>query len=269
MTDKKVLGGEQPIYPEAESLARPLTNLPEQLIPLPLVVTGGTGYTGSRGPVGYTGSRGLGIVGSVGYTGSLGITGFTGSRGTPGFIGSRGFVGFTGSRGVIGVSGPRGYTGSLGLIGFTGSRGPLGYFGSKGPTGPTGTTGPTGPTGPTGSVAIGDYKGNYDSGYPYQEGDLITYNGELWYRILLENSVMGFPPGATTFNGDPDGYWRLMVEKGPTGPTGPTGPESFTAYVSDQSPATPNPGLLWWDSANQILKIYTGSIWVNIGPAQI
>lgn len=105
----------------------------------------------------------------------------------------------------------------LSLVGPTGPEGPQGV---PGPTGPTGVTGPTGPEGPTPNW---EHTGEYDATKTYLKGDLVTYNDELYYRILLDNSVIGYGPGDPTQGGDVNGYWRLVATRGLQGALGYTG----------------------------------------------
>lgn len=110
-----------------------------------------------------------------------------------------------------------------GATGPTGPTGPAGADGTPGgPTGPTGATGsigatgPTGPTGPTGAgAAVGTFVGAYDGGTAYAVGDVVTYNGQTWYRTNSNGGNVGDTPSQGTF-------WTLL--SGPTGSTGPTGP---------------------------------------------
>ena len=40
------------------------------------------------------------------------------------------------------------------------------------------------------------------------------------------------------------------------------------AYVSDTAPTDPSLGTLWYDSSNEVLKLWNGTKWVEIGPSQ-
>jgi hypothetical protein len=120
---------------------------------------GGTGPTGSAGPVGPTGSSGVTgpmgstdvyILGSTGYVFSPGASGigFTGS-GITSITSNGNYVtvqinAISGPTGSIGSTGP---TGSIGSTGPVGSTGPTGQQGNTGATGPTGSNGATGPAG--------------------------------------------------------------------------------------------------------------------------
>ena len=171
---------------------------------------------------------------------------------------TNGSIGYTGSQGAIGPSGPQGIQGPQGVnITFKGSvyteadlpttsnineayivqdTGDLYVWNGTGydnvgqivgPTGPQGEIGPQGETGPQGlpgQDALWNFIGPYNNGNMYNEGDVVTYQGQTWYRNGINNSVIGYPPGEFTYSGDP-AYWILLAEKGSDGATGPSGPQ--------------------------------------------
>jgi hypothetical protein len=59
-----------------------------------------------------------------------------------------------------------------------------------------------------------NYLGEYNNGADYNIGDVVSYIGALWIRILPPNP--GYSPGTP--------YWDVFIASGPTGPTGLTGP---------------------------------------------
>lgn len=74
--------------------------------------------------------------------------------------------------------------------------------------GPAGPAGPTGATGPAGADALWNFLGEYDNGYDYQVGDVVTYSGSTYYRYGEPNT--GYPPTDTS-------YWRIVASKGAAG----------------------------------------------------
>jgi len=88
--------------------------------------------------------------------------------------------------------------------------------GPTGPQGPAGPTGPTGDTGPTGADALWNFVGAYGGGTSYSTGDVVTYNGQTWYRLNPNGGNVGDTPAEGTF-------WTLIAAEGAEGPTGPTG----------------------------------------------
>lgn len=85
--------------------------------------------------------------------------------------------------------------------------------GAPGPVGPTGLMGETGPPGLDGADALWNFLGEYNNGADYNIGDVVTYSGGTYYRILPANP--GYPPGTT--------YWTTIAEAGAVGATGPIG----------------------------------------------
>lgn len=119
--------------------------------------------------------------------------------------------GNTGPTGPRGPAGPNGYTGSQGITGYAGSRG------ATGASGLTGITGPRGYTGSAGEDALWRFQGAYDNFATYNEGDIVTYQGQSWYRLNGDNLATGFPPGQA------NAYWNLVSAKGTDGEQGLTG----------------------------------------------
>ena len=81
-------------------------------------------------------------------------------------------------------------------------------------TGPTGggsgVPGPQGPAGADGADALWNFVGEYNSGADYNVGDVVTYNGGTYYRILPANA--GYAPGTE--------YWTTVAEPGLNGTDG-------------------------------------------------
>lgn len=100
-----------------------------------------------------------------------------------------------------------------------------GAEGQKGDTGATGAQGPQGPvgaTGPAGADAAWYYNGAYNPGASYVVGDVVTFEGQTWYRKNANGGNVGDTPSVGPF-------WDLVAAKGADGDnvsTGATG--SFT-----------------------------------------
>lgn len=229
------------------------------------------GPSGSQGPVGYVGSQGTvgatGPTGPIGYAGSQGTVGATGETGATGDIGATGPTGETGATGATGETGlgfiiAKSYSSVFELEADTAPTGIVaGQFaivetgdiddpensklylwtGSvynyvtdlSGAAGITGPAGATGATGPSGMDALWNWGGTYDNGYPYNEGDIVVYDGSTWRRNSYNISYMGFAPGP----GFGEDYWNLVAARGDIGPsgatgeTGPTGPSALWNFT--------------------------------------
>jgi hypothetical protein len=198
-------------------------------------VAGPTGEVGPIGPTGDTGPTGADstVPGPTGDMGPQGDVGPTGAQGEPG-IGvpggprrsrtqtgpQRTIVGPTGADST--VAGPTGDVGPTGAPGETGPQGPQGEpgmpgndgaTGMPGDTGPQGPTGDAGPTGPAGADALWNFLGEYSDTPQYQEGDIVTYNGETYRRNGVDNNVTGYHPTVTA-------YWDKIAERGADGAGG-------------------------------------------------
>lgn len=115
---------------------------------------------------------------------------------------------------VQGPAGPQGATGPQGERGLTGPMGPQGepgLNGLEGDQGPQGVPGETGPQGAPGADALWNYRGEYDNGADYNIGDVVTFAGGTYYRIL--------PPNAGYYPTDPT-YWDPIALPGSSANTG-------------------------------------------------
>jgi hypothetical protein len=171
-------------------------------------------------------------VGSQGATGNAGATGATGEQGATGAVGVTGPTGSTGNDGATGAAGETGADGATGNTGVTGA------------TGETGATGSAGATGATGADALWNYLGEYNGGVIYTAGDVVTYNGQLWYRNVYTSA--GYAPGVG------NSYWDLLAASGSTGPTGATGPTGESGIVSVT-------GSLNYDTGTGLLSLDEGT----------
>jgi len=71
--------------------------------------------------------------------------------------------------------------------GVPGAKGDTGATGAQGPIGPTGLTGPMGPQGEQGlpgADALWNFVGEYNNAADYNIGDVVTYAGGTYYRVL-------------------------------------------------------------------------------------
>lgn len=99
------------------------------------------------------------------------------------------------------------------IVPMPGAEGQQGETGAVGPQGPQGDTGATGPAG---ADAVWYYNGEYNPGASYVVGDVVTYDGQLWYRKHANGGNVGDTPS--------EGFiWDLLAAKGAQGETGSAG----------------------------------------------
>jgi len=89
----------------------------------------------------------------------------------------------------------------------------------------------------TGNEALWNFRGEWvgSDNEAYNIGDIVTYNGSLWYCILYINGTVGYFPDAYQ-----DIIWQLIAAKGDTGsqgPAGPTGPEPSLTIADNANTA--------------------------------
>ena len=85
--------------------------------------------------------------------------------------------------------------------------GAVGDKGDEGAVGPQGPQGAQGLQGPAGADALWSYNGEYNPGAGYAVGDVVTYNGQLWYRKNSNGGNVGDTPSEGLF-------WDLLAAKG-------------------------------------------------------
>jgi hypothetical protein len=90
------------------------------------------------------------------------------------------------------------------IVPMPGAEGQQGEAGAVGPQGPQGETGATGPAG---ADAVWYYNGEYNPGASYVIGDVVTYDGQLWYRKNANGGNVGDTPSEGLF-------WDLLAAKG-------------------------------------------------------
>lgn len=108
------------------------------------------------------------------------------------------------------------------IVPMPGAKGDKGDDGAAGAQGPQG---PIGATGPAGADAAWYYNGAYNPGASYVVGDVVTYDGQTWYRKNANGGNVGDTPSEGLF-------WDLIAAKGESAPVG-----SLT-YKSGAVPAT-------------------------------
>jgi hypothetical protein len=91
--------------------------------------------------------------------------------------------------------------------------------------GTPGAPGPAGSNGADGADALWNYTGEYNGGASYAVGDLVTYDGQLWYRANANGGNVGDTPS--------QGYiWNLLAAKGADGTNGSSGLVYLGNYIS-------------------------------------
>lgn len=74
---------------------------------------------------------------------------------------------------------------------------------------PKGADGTNGTNGTNGADALWNYTGEYSGGASYAVGDVVTYDGQLWYRFNSNGGNVGDTPSP--------GLWNLLAAKGADG----------------------------------------------------
>jgi hypothetical protein len=85
--------------------------------------------------------------------------------------------------------------------------GAVGDKGDEGAVGPQGPQGAQGLQGPAGADALWSYNGEYNPGAGYAVGDVVTFDGQLWYRKNANGGNVGDTPSEGLF-------WDLLAAKG-------------------------------------------------------
>jgi hypothetical protein len=114
--------------------------------------------------------------------------------------------------------------------------GAVGDKGDEGAVGPQGQQGETGLQGPAGADALWSYNGEYNPGAGYAVGDVVTFDGQLWYRKNSNGGNVGDTPSEGLF-------WDLLAAKGTDSiaPTSGTWDTKF-AFHSGIDISVENPG---------------------------
>jgi hypothetical protein len=85
--------------------------------------------------------------------------------------------------------------------------GAVGDKGDEGGVGPQGPQGAQGLQGVPGADALWSYNGEYNPGAGYAVGDVVTFDGQLWYRKNSNGGNVGDTPSEGLF-------WDLLAAKG-------------------------------------------------------
>ena len=128
--------------------------------------------------------------------------------------------------------------------------GAKGDKGDEGATGAQGPQGPIGATGPAGADAAWYYNGAYNPGASYVVGDVVTYDGQTWYRKNANGGNVGDTPSEGLF-------WDLIAAKGADGSQ-----LNYWDGIEQPNPFEPaEPGFLIVDGItnNQILQIMSAN----------
>jgi len=100
-------------------------------------------------------------------------------------------------------------------------------FSSTGGGEGSGTPGPQGAPGADGADgadALWNYVGEYSGGASYAVGDVVTYDGQLWYRFNANGGNVGDTPSP--------GLWNLLAAKGADGTDASGGVVYLGNYIS-------------------------------------
>jgi hypothetical protein len=90
--------------------------------------------------------------------------------------------------------------------------------------GTPGAPGADGADGQDGADALWNYTGEYSGGAAYAVGDIVTYDGQLWYRYNANGGNVGDTPSP--------GLWNLLAAKGADGTDATGGVVYLGNYVS-------------------------------------
>ena len=91
-------------------------------------------------------------------------------------------------------------------------------------SGAPGPQGPAGQAGSNGADALWNYVGEYGGGSSYAVGDVVTFEGQLWYRANANGGNVGDTPSP--------GLWNLLAAKGADGTNGSSGLVYLGNYIS-------------------------------------
>ena len=176
--------------------------------------------------------------------------------------------------GAVGAQGTQGYQGDQGPQGNDGSQGPQGNDGaqgSQGDFGPQGNDGAQGTQGDQGQAALWNFSGPYNPGLIYTTGDVVTYEGQTWYRLIYGAS--GRTPGENI-------WWTLVAAEGSQGPQGAQGAGTQGAQGAQGTGAqgndgaqgpqgfTGDPGI--YESADSIPPTNVDILWLDeVAPAAV
>lgn len=171
----------------------------------------------------------------------------------PGAVGDKGDEGAPGAQGPQGPAGQNGLPGTPALWSYQGAYNPAAAYavgdvvvyqgqlyytksvttagtlptnatkfdliaskGADGTNGTNGTNGADGAPGTNGADALWNYVGEYGGGNSYAVGDVVTFDGQLWYRKHTNGGNVGDTPSVGFI-------WDLLAAKGEKGDPGEPG----------------------------------------------
>jgi hypothetical protein len=104
--------------------------------------------------------------------------------------------------------------------------GAVGDKGDEGAVGPRGQQGETGLQGPAGADALWSYNGPWQSNSSYAQGDIVTYQGQLYY-VKSVTTAGTLPTDTAKFD--------LIASKGADGQPGTNGADALWNYTGEYS----------------------------------
>ena len=132
--------------------------------------------------------------------------------------------------------------------------GAVGDKGDEGAPGPRGPQGERGLQGVPGADALWSYNGEYNPGAGYAVGDVVTYEGQLWYRKHANGGNVGDTPS--------QGFiWDLLAAKGAD-----STPLNFWNFTGDRGVPTED-GLLVVDGISGRSATGQGNVSIFAGPS--
>lgn len=188
--------------------------------------------------------------------------------GPPGTEGPQGEAGPAGEEGPAGAQGEQGQ--GIDHISFTSNVGLENTYTAWGDVGETINLGTFVVTdGEAGDNALWNFREAYDIGASYAVGDVVTYDGETWYRINANGGNTGDTPVEGTF-------WTKIAAKGSQGDTGATGDAgnginniTWTSSTGGGTPgiagATDTYTITYTDSTTSTFDVYNGADGVGGG----
>lgn len=199
---------------------------------------------------GFSGSESQWLASLVGPQGGQGVKGDQGLAYLGDYVSGNGYI-----NGIAVVKGSDNNLyiakASGGLADPVGNTAQWNLFLPKGSQGAQGEQGPSGSEGPAGDDALWNYTGAYNLGASYAVGDVVTYNGELFYR----KHSNGGNSGDTPFAGGT--FWDLLAAKGEQGAAGPAGSVGPAGPVGPQGPAgTPAPTYTFYIQGDDLYMSY-------------
>ena len=202
-------------------------------------VNGGLAYSAGQGIVIAIDGTDYAVATVNAYDAVTGILNFTIAASTD--IHGNPFQGFSWGYAVNldGAVGPQGTQGFQGDQGPQGNDGSQGSQGNDGAQGSQGNDGAQGPQGDQGQAALWNFSGPYNPGLIYTTGDVVTYEGQTWYRLIY--GAPGRTPGDNI-------WWTLVAAEGNQGAQGTQGLTGDPGIYESADGVPPvNEDILWLD----------------------